>query len=412
MNIKVPTSKATFTPVPGSASDAIVVHFNPVSLQYAVSSTIKEEGSGKTKKQYLSQVTGKLTMDLIFDNTHNGENVQVSTSKLAKLMGSAQKADRDKKQIPPIVLFEWGGYKFQGMMEAYKETLDFFSPEGVPLRASVNLTLVQQDKVFESRSASTGGTLTPDTVNVPAGPNQSPQSMANQGGDPGAARALAAMNGEESMRFSAGASLTVSGSVQLGPPVAFASGGAGIGIGGGVGIGISGGAGVGVGGGAGISIGGGAGVGIGGGAGIGIGASAGLGIGGAAMGGSASFGGAAAGINVSGGAGFGVSGSLGISDAGASASIASAGGNIFGASASAGVSVSEGAFAALRTVPPSPPLQLATSNFLPPAESLVLTTDRSTGFQVGGKATIEGPSGLSADVGATADLRARIQFEG
>jgi len=42
----------------------------------------------------------------------------------------------------------------------------------------------------------------------------------------------------------------------------------------------------------------------------------------------------------------------------------------------------------------------------------VLATDRIAGVQVGGKATLEGPSGLSADVGATVDLRARIQFEG
>lgn len=51
-----------------------------------------------------------------------------------------------------MVLFEWGSFKFQGLVESYKETIDFFAPTGVPLRASINLTLASQDKVFESLS--------------------------------------------------------------------------------------------------------------------------------------------------------------------------------------------------------------------------------------------------------------------
>ena len=48
----------------------------------------------------------------------------------------------------------------------------------------------------------------------------------------------------ESLRASATAGITVSASIQLGPPVAFASGGAGIGVGGGAGIGVGGGVGI------------------------------------------------------------------------------------------------------------------------------------------------------------------------
>jgi hypothetical protein len=350
MSTRVPVKKAKFTPISDKSGKAFDVHFNPVSLQYSVSNTIKEESGGK-KKQFITQATGKLTMDLIFDNTHDGTNVQISTAKLAMFMGSAQKSEKGKKQDAPIVLFEWGSYKFQGMMESYKETLDFFSPEGVPLRASVNITLVQQDKKFTPDGVGTSGNLTPDAVDVPTGsgpggggPNA--QSAATQGGDPSAARALAALNGQASLRFSAGASLTVSGSVQLGPPVAFASGGAGISAGAGAGIGVGGGAGIGIGGGVGIS-------------------------------GSAS-------------AGIGISGSA----------------------ASAGVSATEGAFAGLRMNAQPPSFSLNTNNFLPPTPSLSLSTDNNAGFQAGGQATIEGTSGLTADVGATADLRARIQFKG
>jgi hypothetical protein len=358
-------TKATITLLPlGSGPKVpICVHFNPVSLQYSVTNTMKEGAEGNKTKQYVASVTGKLTMDLVFDNTNDGQDVQQSTSKLASCMGPAPTKDGAQNDpTPPIVLFEWGHYKFQGMMESYKETIDFFSPDGVPLRASVNITLAQQDKQFNKcKTSAADKTLKPDAVNVPG---LSPQTTADQGGDPSAARTIALMNGEASLRFSAGASLTVSGSVDLGPPVAFASGGAGIGIGGGAGIGISGGAGIGISGGAGIGIGGGAGIGMSAGAGISISASA------------------------------------------------DAQGNIFGSSASAGISATEGAFAALRTPPSTQVIALNTDNFLPPSGSLALSTSSADGFQVGGSVTAVASAGLSADVGVSADLRARIQFEG
>src|SRR5690349_12206063 len=117
--------KATITPiVKGKDGSPLTVHFNPVSLQYSVSNTVKEDGRGKDKKQaVVTQVTGKLSMDLIFDNTHNGQSVQLSTSQLALYMGSPQK-EKTKEQVPPVLVFEWGSYKFQGVMESYKETLD------------------------------------------------------------------------------------------------------------------------------------------------------------------------------------------------------------------------------------------------------------------------------------------------
>ena len=46
------------------------MHFNPASLQYTVSN--KEEGQGAKKKQYVSETSAKLTMDLVFDTTDTG----------------------------------------------------------------------------------------------------------------------------------------------------------------------------------------------------------------------------------------------------------------------------------------------------------------------------------------------------
>ena len=55
---------ARFKTVKAAEPIEVTVHFNPASLQYTVSNTLKDEGSGAKKKQYVSQTTAKLTMDL------------------------------------------------------------------------------------------------------------------------------------------------------------------------------------------------------------------------------------------------------------------------------------------------------------------------------------------------------------
>jgi Contractile injection system tube protein len=340
--------RAKFTPLTGTDLKPIDVQFNPVSLQYSASNTLTEDSSDKKKKQWLTKVTGKLTMELVFDNTDDGQDVRVKTKKIAYLMAppADEQDSADKKQVAIIVLFEWGKYTFKGMMESYSETLDYFAPEGVPLRATVSVGLVEQPVTFTPGSAEVSGALTPDAVDVPNGAGNHATALATLGGDPNGGRALAGLNGQATMRFSAGSSMTVSGSIPLGPPAGFTSGGASIGIGAG--------------------------------AGFGIGASAGIGMG------------ASAGAGVASGATVGTS---------------------FGGSASGGVSASEGAFAGLHAGVRVNSLPLNINRFLQVSDSASISTDSSATFQVGGQAISQESAGLRADVGSSADLRSRIQFE-
>jgi hypothetical protein len=244
---------ARFKTVKAAEPIEVSVHFNPASLQYTVSNTLKDQGSGSKKKQYVSQTTAKLTMDLVFDTTATGVDVRETTDKMAKLL---KPHGPSGKQVPPLVEFGWGVYRFTGMVEQYKETLDFFAASGVPLRSSVNLTLSSQDVIFESNknpNASVDGNLAPEPVSVPTspGPAGGPAGLANSLGDPRAARAIAAANGSASLRFSAGAELAVGvgAGVSLSAAAAFSTGasaGFGLGISGGAGLGISGGVGAGV----------------------------------------------------------------------------------------------------------------------------------------------------------------------
>ena len=353
---------ARFKTIKSAEPIDVAVHFNPASLQYTVSNTLKDQGSGSKKKQYVSQTTAKLTMDLVFDTTATGEDVRATTDKMAKLL---KPHGPSGKQVPPLVEFGWGVYRFTGMVEQYKETLDFFGAGGIPLRAGVNLTLSQQeDVVFDSNknpNATVDGDLAAEPVTLPtsAGPSGGPAGVANSLGDPRAARAIASANGTASLRFSGGGQLAVGvgAGVSLSAAAAFSAGasaGFGAGISGGAGFGISGGAGVGISAGAGV--------------GVSAGASAGFGIGG----------------GVSAGAGAGAGVSLG-----------------GGASASADFSGLRAGFSTDVSMPDS-------------GAALALTADAGSGggvqFGLGGRAQSSGSASLSADVGANAELTARLGF--
>ena len=228
------------------------VHFNPASLQYTVSN--KEQGQGAKKKQHVSETSAQLSMELVFDTTDSGRDVRLDTGEIVKLLSPDFKA----KKTPRMVEFSWGTYSFTGVIEQYKETLDFFSADGVPLRASVSLTLTSKELSFadpERAGASIDGELTPEPVVVTpprtsGGQTPSPAEVANALGSPRAARAIAAANGAASLRFGAEAGLTLSaggglsagagatfgagaeasggGGITLAPPAAF-SAGAGVG---------------------------------------------------------------------------------------------------------------------------------------------------------------------------------------
>jgi hypothetical protein len=219
----------------GRPSDAINVHFNPTSLQHVVTNTMKQTGRGNSAKQYVSQSTAKITMDLMFDTTDSGQDVRAATSKIAEFMKPTRPVssnNRDRK-VPPVVLFAWGNFMFQGMVESFRETIDFFSGNGVPLRASVNMTMSQQDRVFDEPDPTPpviSELFQPDAIEVPAAANQNATSRAAQGGDPSAGRSIAAANNLDSMRFTDGASLTLNPSVQPESAAPFSLGGAGSGF--------------------------------------------------------------------------------------------------------------------------------------------------------------------------------------
>ncbi len=332
--------KAQFTYSSSAGDQTVPVDFNPATLDYSI--TVAAQGEGGQAQQSASSSSAKLNLELIFDTTDTGDDVRSKTNKVElMLQTSPGEGDNPPPQVLSEVTFEWGAFKFIGVVDSFKQTMDFFSANGVPLRAVISLSMAQPKYKFDQA----GGDTKANTDQALVLPGGDPSQLASDAGDPTAARDIASANGLESLRASASASISVGGSVSIGAAATFSTGAS-----------------------ANASIG--AGFGIGAGAGIGVGAGAGISLGG----------------DLSAGASAGFSTSI-------------------GATSSAGISASAGAFSGLHTesTSASSGKYFKTEKLLATASAPGISANAQ--FDVTGRAIAQSSSSFKADVGGTKTLR-------
>jgi hypothetical protein len=165
-------------------NSGVPVQFNPETLKVSYTNTLKQAENTSTNKngtsavQFLSQGTTKLSVQLWFDVTAVLPEAQAGVSDVRKLTQKiayfmqAKPSDSDSKTIvPPAVRFLWGTFQFDGLMESMEESLEFFSPEGVPLRASVSISLMKQSIQFAfAKGRSAAGAPPPGTAPLTPAP--------------------------------------------------------------------------------------------------------------------------------------------------------------------------------------------------------------------------------------------------
>ncbi|MCB1872370.1 MAG: hypothetical protein KDI49_10280 [Gammaproteobacteria bacterium] len=261
--------RAKLIPVSGNSdtpdmNNAVDVQFNPMTLKVSLANTLKanQNNSSSRATQFVDKSSSTLTVELVFDTTYiespaaggasgdgsqqsssgeqieQGSDVRLQTRKIAdKFIKPVESGG--KMQAPSRVLFQWGSFEFIGMVQSYDETLDFFSPKGRPLRATVALKLSEDRYQFRSNdSDALAAEQTPELAfNGSGTPSQETAPVPGGSDGPGSWRDNAMFNGIESPRLPLTASLALP-SVSLGA-------GAGFGISGGVGIGLSAGASIG-----------------------------------------------------------------------------------------------------------------------------------------------------------------------
>lgn len=182
------------------------VQFNPESMKVSFANQIAPaEGPGDQKgtpgRQFVGAGTTKLSLQLWFDVTAipPGEDqikdVRALTQKVAYFITPKKEGD---KLIPPAVRFAWGSFTFDGLMDSMEESLEFFSSDGIPLRANVTLTISQQ-KITEFFKGDGKGPGTQPLTQAPAGATL--QGLAASQGKGDNWQAIAAANNIENPRL-------------------------------------------------------------------------------------------------------------------------------------------------------------------------------------------------------------------
>jgi nucleoid-associated protein YgaU len=124
----------------------IQVQFNPTEYTLTKGAQIAEiaiPGIDSPILQFVAGQNEKLTLDLFFDTTldggtgDNGIDVTKQTRAVYQLVKI-----QPKTHAPPRVRFVWGlGLSFTAVVESVTQKFTLFSPQGVPLRATLSVTL-------------------------------------------------------------------------------------------------------------------------------------------------------------------------------------------------------------------------------------------------------------------------------
>lgn len=200
------------------------VQFNPATLRVTLANTLKADsrsGGGATgaAAQYIDKSESTLAVELVFDTSVAREGVAASTDvrlqtqRIAAAFMQPQDPGSARPRAPRRCRFQWGRFQFTGMVSSYTETLDFFAPEGIPLRATLALTLKEDRYQFDFNPDARAGVATPRPTPTftPAGPGTSAADAARAAGlSPLDWRVVADANRLDNPRLTVGAGAGVS----------------------------------------------------------------------------------------------------------------------------------------------------------------------------------------------------------
>lgn len=134
---------------------SIPVMFNPPEYQLQKTNQFAEigiPGLGSSLLQFVKGSSQTMTMELFFDTTGSNiggifVDVRIFTNKVISLIDI-----NPKTHGPPELLFIWGSLVFDSVLESVTQKFDYFSPEGLPLRARLTVTLKGNNKLEDMLS--------------------------------------------------------------------------------------------------------------------------------------------------------------------------------------------------------------------------------------------------------------------
>ena len=149
----------------------VEVQFNPETLKVTYANQLVEHPDAKDR-QFVGTGSTKLTILLWFDVTGQLPTSQSQVDDVRTLTGQVgyfmtpQRTSDGNGFVPPAVRFDWGSFRFDGIVESMEESLEFFSPDGRPLRGSMSMTISRPKIDFTPRQP-TGAP--PSASSLPSG---------------------------------------------------------------------------------------------------------------------------------------------------------------------------------------------------------------------------------------------------
>lgn len=197
---------------PSSPEYKVTVQFNPETLKVSYTNQIATPAAsgnqtGTPARQFVGSGTTKLSLQLWFDVTAEMPTgaTERDVRKLTEKVAYFITPDEKNNNVVPAVRFLWGSFQFDGLMDSLEENLEFFSKEGIPLRASMTLGLSRQKIAkfaFGKASTQPGAGPAAGTRPLAAAPAGSTvQGIASSQGKGDNWQAIAAANNIENPRL-------------------------------------------------------------------------------------------------------------------------------------------------------------------------------------------------------------------
>jgi len=132
--------------------------FNPKELSVEKSNQFAEVNIPGLSSPILQFVRGNarsVTLDLFFDTYEQGTDVRLFTDRItgwdagsmfSKIPKGLMDIDSDL-HAPPICILIWGAFVFQCIIERVTKKFTMFLPEGIPVRATLSVTLKEYSEV-------------------------------------------------------------------------------------------------------------------------------------------------------------------------------------------------------------------------------------------------------------------------
>jgi len=135
--------------------------FNPKELSVEKSNQFAEvniPGLPSPIFQFVRGNARSVTLDLFFDTYEKGTDVREYTDQITGWDAGSMysKLPKEKKGLmdidsdlhaPPVCLFIWGAFVFQCIIERVTKRFTMFLPEGIPVRATLSVTLKEYREV-------------------------------------------------------------------------------------------------------------------------------------------------------------------------------------------------------------------------------------------------------------------------